>query len=175
MQSYHAGCSEKRHSEILKTNCQHVARHISDWIKSEELRAFDIQHHHYLVKCFAMIAQERAQMREQINRAEDAMAVSLDDFTDLQQAVGDDIDDAIDEGVGDNTEPTESQKRELLKIHRNLGHTSPRDLAHALKHVGAKRHLILWALKELRCPVCKSRVRPDTRRPGVLPRSMKFN
>ena len=30
-------------------------------------------------------------------------------------------------------------------------------------------------MKELRCPVCESRVRPDTRRPGVLPRSMKFN
>ena len=27
MQSYYAGCSEKRHSEILKTNCQHAARH----------------------------------------------------------------------------------------------------------------------------------------------------
>ena len=30
-------------------------------------------------------------------------------------------------------------------------------------------------MQELRCPVCESRVRPDTRRPGILPRSMKFN
>ena len=30
-------------------------------------------------------------------------------------------------------------------------------------------------MKELRCPACESRVRPDTRRSGVLPRSMKFN
>ena len=89
-----------------------------------------------------MTAQERAHMREQINRAEDAVAVSPDDFTDLQPAEGEDIDEAIDESVGDNTEPTEPQKRELLKIHTILGHPSPRDLARALKHAGAKRHLI---------------------------------
>ena len=30
-------------------------------------------------------------------------------------------------------------------------------------------------MKELRCPVCESRVRPNTRRPGFLPRSIKFD
>ena len=114
-------------------------------------------------------------MRERINRAEDAVAVSPDDLYDLQRAVGEDIDEATDESVGGKTEPTESQKRELLKIHKNLGHTSPRGLGRALKHAGAKRDLIRSAMKELRCPVCELRVRLDTRRLGVPPRSMKFN
>ena len=52
---------------------------------------------------------------------------------------------------------------------------APGELAPARKNAGAKGHLISWALKELRCPICESRVRPNTRRPGVLPRSMKFD
>ena len=96
MQSYYAGCSEERRSEILKTNCQHVARHISDWIKAEELCDYDIQNHHYLVNCFPMTAQERDQMRERLGRAEDAMTINPEDLTDLQDAVGEDIDEAIE-------------------------------------------------------------------------------
>ena len=55
----------------------------------------------------------------------------------------------------DHKEPTEMQKRELFKIHRALGHPNPNDMARALKHAGVKRHLIRWAAKELRCPVCE--------------------
>eukprot|EP00973_Karenia_brevis_P067529 9394181-Karenia_brevis.AAC.1 len=60
-------------------------------------------------------------------------------------------------------EPTESQKRELLKIHRTLGHPQPRELARALRKAGAKRHIVRWVLKELRCPICEARVKPLTR------------
>ena len=93
----------------------------------------------------------------------------------MQDAIGEDIDEAIEDVSHDHAEPTEAQKRELLKIHRNLGHPAPRELGRSFKHAGAKRHLIRWAIKELRCPVCESWVRPNTRRPGVLLRSMKFN
>eukprot|EP00973_Karenia_brevis_P012617 1711650-Karenia_brevis.AAC.1 len=72
-------------------------------------------------------------------------------------------------------EPIESQKWELLQIHRNLGHPQPRELARALRNAGAKRHVVRWALKEVRCPICESRVKPLIRRPGALPGSMKFN
>eukprot|EP00973_Karenia_brevis_P084288 11697704-Karenia_brevis.AAC.1 len=72
-------------------------------------------------------------------------------------------------------EPTNLQKWELLKLHRNLGHPQPREMARAVRNAGAERHIVRWALKELRCPSCESRVKPLTRRPGALPRSMKFN
>ena len=93
----------------------------------------------------------------------------------MQDAIGEDIDEAIEDVSHDHAEPTEAQTRELLKFQRNLGHPAPRELGRALKHAGAKRRLIRWAMKKMRCPVCESRVRPGTRRPGYLPRSMKFN
>ena len=111
-QVHYAGESEKRYSDILKTNCQHVARHISDWIKSEELCDFDMSNHDFLVKCFAMNAQERAQMREWINRQDEAVGVSPDDFIDMQNAIGEDIDEVIKESIGDHAEPSEAQERE---------------------------------------------------------------
>ena len=111
-------------------------------------------------------------MRQRLDRDDEAAGANPDDFSELQYAIGEDIDEAIEDVRDDHAEPSEAQKREVLKIHRNLGHPSPRELGRAIKHAGAKRHLIRWAMRELRCPVCESRVRPNTRRPGVLPRSM---
>ena len=50
--AYYEGRSEQRYSDLLKINCQHVARLISDWIKSEELCDFDVNNHHLLVECY---------------------------------------------------------------------------------------------------------------------------
>eukprot|EP00973_Karenia_brevis_P048531 6736259-Karenia_brevis.AAC.1 len=61
-----------------------------------------------------------------------------------------DLNDAVGEGIeaekeyakqDDCLEPIELQ-RELLKMHRNLGHPQPRELARALHHAGAKRHIV---------------------------------
>ena len=38
-----------------------------------------------------------------------------------------------------------------------------------------RRNCIRWAVKEMRCPICESRVAPATRRPGALPRCLRFN
>ena len=54
--AYYEGRSEQRYSDLLKTNCQHVASHIRDWIKSEELCDFDLQNHHLLVECYPFSA-----------------------------------------------------------------------------------------------------------------------
>ena len=88
---------------------------------------------------------------------------------------GEDIEETEEAVDGDDEEPTGRQKTELFRIHRNLGHPTPQDLGRALKHAGAKRNLIRWAVKELRCPVCEARVKPAARRPATLPRCMRFN
>ena len=62
-----------------------------------------------------------------------------------------------------------------MKIHRNLGHPTPNELGRALRHANAKRNIVRWAVKDLRCPVCESRTRPAAKRPGALPRCLKFN
>lgn len=89
---------------------------------------------------------------------------------------GEDIDDEVQKlADADADEPTERQKRELLKIHRGLGHPQPSELGRALRNVGVKRNLIRWATQEMRCPVCEARVKPLARRPATLPRTLQFN
>ena len=68
------------------------------------------------MKCFAMTAQERAQMRERINREDEAVGVSPDDCTEFQDALGEDIDEAIEERIGDHAEPSEAQKGNYSKF-----------------------------------------------------------
>ena len=52
-------------------------------------------------------------------------------------ALGDD--DDWGDYEDDTTEPSEKHKREVMKIHRNLGHPNNKELARALKHAGAKK------------------------------------
>ena len=92
MIAYYEGRSDQRYSDLLKTNCQHVARHISDWIKSEELCDFDVNNHHLLVECYPFSAQERAERAESLHRDDDG---DPHDLQDMQNAIGEDIDEAI--------------------------------------------------------------------------------
>ncbi len=94
----------------------------------------------------------------------------------LTQAVGEDLGDEVDACFEDDyKEPTEKQKREIFKIHRGVGHPPANDFGRALRNAGVHRHLIRWAVKEMRCPVCEARVKPAARRPGALPRCLRFN
>ena len=70
---------------------------------------------------------------------------------------------------------SEREKRELFRQHRNLGHPQPTELARTLRHAGARREAIRFALKELRCPTCEARPLPLPLRPGMLPRCLSFN
>ena len=116
---------------------------------------------------------------DQVSRVDEDRSIDLarDEAPELEPAVGEDLDDDWSRlaEASDHTEPTEKQKRELLKIHRGLGHPQPNELGRALRNAGVKRHLIRWATHELRCPVCESRVKPLARRPATLPRTLKFN
>ncbi len=82
-----------------------------------------------------------------------------------------------DDGPEDATtsEPTMAQQRELLSWHHNMGHPSPEDYAIGLKHAGCRPHLVRWARYKLKCPTCEGRVKPLARRPGMRPRSLRFN
>ena len=70
---------------------------------------------------------------------------------------------------------SEREKRELLRQHRILGHPQPTKLARALRHAGARREGVWYVLKELRCSTCETRPLPLPRRPGMLPRCLRFN
>ena len=94
----------------------------------------------------------------------------------LAPAAGETLDEEVENCMDDDHKtPLESEKRELYKIHRNLGHPQPNDFGRALRHAGTKRHLIRWAVRELKCPTCAARKQPVARRPGTLPRCLRFN
>ena len=97
------------------------------------------------------------------------------DPRDLEDVVGEVIEDVVEGTVDDDAVPTEQQQREVMKIHRNLGHPEPHTLARALRNAGARRNIIRWALRDLRCAICESRERPSAKRPGALPRCLSFN
>ena len=80
--------------------------------------------------------------------------------------------DVEDVPVGvENVEPTEEEKRLIKKLHENMGHPAPRDMARSLRIAHAKPHVIRYVAKEFRCSVCESRPRPKPAKPAVLPKS----
>ncbi|CAE7571972.1 unnamed protein product, partial [Symbiodinium pilosum] len=61
-------------------------------------------------------------------------------------------------------EPPPELRRELYRIHRNLGHPDDQTFCRALRHAGVKLDIIKWVKKK-----------PGTHRPAHLSRQMEFN
>ena len=66
-------------------------------------------------------------------------------------------------------------RREIYRIHRNLGHPETRSFCRALKHAGVRQDIIRYVKNEFSCPICSRRRRPQPHRPAHLGREMGFN
>eukprot|EP00435_Cladocopium_sp_Y103_P008346 s2034_g2.t1 len=66
-------------------------------------------------------------------------------------------------------------RREIFKIHRNLGHPSHQVFIRALKHAGVKEEVLQWVKHHFKCPLCERKQQPSSHRPGKLQRAMNFN
>ena len=66
-------------------------------------------------------------------------------------------------------------RRELYRVHRNLGHPDLNTFVRALKHAGVKNDILRWVRRCFRCPICESRKKPDSHRPAHLTKAMGFN
>ncbi|CAK8990659.1 Integrase catalytic domain-containing protein, partial [Durusdinium trenchii] len=66
-------------------------------------------------------------------------------------------------------------RREVHKIHRNLGHPALEIFVRALRNSGAKQEVLSWTKHHFRCPTCDARPRVSPQRPGHLHRAMEFN
>ena len=75
----------------------------------------------------------------------------------------------------DVVEPPPELRRELYRIHRNLGHPDDQTFCRALRHSGVKMEIIKWVKRRFECPICQRRKRPGTRRPAHLSRQLEFN
>ena len=153
--------TEATHDTTVRSN--RVADAWIDWLTREEVCTFDLTGHYYLTENYPY------------EEPEEGTSVTAPELVDSSLG-GEDLDEEMTPTFADDyKEPTEKQKRELFKIHRGVGHPPPNDFGRALRNAGVHRHLIRWAVKELRCPVCEGRVRPAAKRPGALPRCLKFN
>ncbi|CAL1162763.1 unnamed protein product [Cladocopium goreaui] len=65
-------------------------------------------------------------------------------------------------------------RREVHKIHRNLGHPGHDVFVRALRHAGVRPDILDWAKHHFQCPACKTRERPSPQRPGHLMRALEF-
>ena len=66
-------------------------------------------------------------------------------------------------------------RREVFRLHRNLGHPDLQTFLRALRHAQAKPEVVEWTKKEFRCPICEASRKPSIPRPGHLVRSLEFN
>ena len=66
-------------------------------------------------------------------------------------------------------------RREVHRIHRNLGHPSKEIFIRALKHAGVRPDIIDWSRHYFKCPICDARAKPSPARPGHLAKAMEFN
>ena len=68
----------------------------------------------------------------------------------------------------------EQMMQTLLKLHVNLGHPSPSNLARVLKHGGASS-VAIDLCREIQCDVCKAQARPSSPPPAQTHRATQFN
>ena len=62
----------------------------------------------------------------------------------------------------------------LKRLHQNLGHASPSDMARHLRLAGADP-AVVSACKRLQCQVCERQQRGGSPRPASLPNLLEFN
>ena len=72
-------------------------------------------------------------------------------------------------------EPKPDLRRELYRLHRNLGHPDIKSFVRALRHAGVRADIIRWTKRSFSCPICESRKKPKMQRPAHLTRQMGFN
>eukprot|EP00435_Cladocopium_sp_Y103_P020466 s1075_g5.t1 len=66
-------------------------------------------------------------------------------------------------------------RREVHRVHRNLGHPGLEIFVRALQNAGVQDHIVAWTKRHFRCPICDARPRPKPSRPGHLMRALEFN
>ena len=100
------------------------------WLFAEELCDQDMATHALLQELFPSDSAWKKAKRLRNPLMQSTDNIDYRDFTD--DAVGETLDD-IAKAVGyDEAAPTEQHQREVMRIHRNLGHPDPHTLARAL-------------------------------------------
>lgn len=66
-------------------------------------------------------------------------------------------------------------RREIYRLHRNLGHPDKQTFLRALKHANCRKEAMDWVRYAFKCPLCERRQKPKSQRPAHLGKCMPFN
>ena len=66
-------------------------------------------------------------------------------------------------------------RRELYRLHRNLGHSDRQTFLRALRHANCRKEALEWVRSRFQCPICERKQKPKSQRPGHLTQSLPFN
>ncbi|CAK8994237.1 unnamed protein product, partial [Durusdinium trenchii] len=66
-------------------------------------------------------------------------------------------------------------RREVSRLHRNLGHPAQDSFFRALKHANVKPEVLDYVKRHFTCPICLQHQKPKTPRPGHLAHALRFN
>ena len=132
-----------------------LQNHLEVFFKSEDLINFDAQQHRKLATVFPSGAPTNAE--EARAHREEVLPPEIEEIYGPRPEVT--LEDEDDDHKA-NQPLSEREIRELLKLHRNLGHPQPAELARGLRSAGARKEAIRFVMKDLRCPTCESRPRP---------------
>lgn len=91
----------------------------------------------------------------------------------LQQALNK-LEDISKVGEGEFSLPP-SVRKEVHKLHRNLGHPANEVFVRALRHAKVREDVIAWIKAHFVRPICSARPRATPARPGHLLRALEFN
>ena len=91
-----------------------------------------------------------------------------------EEEVDDGPDPGADEGPG-NYEPTEEEKKSIMKVHRAVGHPQQREFIRFLRAARVRGELVQWASKGFRCDICEAKRHPKAPRPTAIPRAYQPN
>ena len=128
---------------------------------------FDIAQHRKLTEVFPTTAPTNAE--EARAHREEVLPPDIEEIYDPHPEVS--LEDELEDDDHKQNQPlSDREVRELFRMHSNLGHPKPAELARGLRYAGARREAIRFVLKDLRCPTCESRPQPQPPRLGMLPR-----
>ncbi|CAK9025028.1 unnamed protein product [Durusdinium trenchii] len=91
-----------------------------------------------------------------------------------EEEAQDELDPVPDEGPGDYN-PTEEEKKAVMRVHRAVGHPQDREFIRFLRAARVRGEIVQWAAKKFKCDVCESKRHPKAPRPTALPRAYQPN
>eukprot|EP00435_Cladocopium_sp_Y103_P012580 s2098_g3.t1 len=124
--------------------------------------------------CRQIILGLREQIEEDNREKQTEVFAEEEANEDSEEEEGPAVVEAAGEAEGEYA-VSEEEKRQVLKMHRSLGHPQKPEFVRFMRAARIKGEVIRWTSHEFRCPACEARPRPKATRPAAIPRTYQPN